>query len=226
MEQENRLTEIFAEVGKANGYKDVNASYAAFGDFKVKWSRSYTWISFEVSDYLMGAPDNIMTSLAESVYAKIKNVGSGDYPQDVCDWLSSPSFVDSNQMLYVKRCRGISRGTVGNCRDLCESVLRLEDEDLVEHDPMLVVRWNSGSTWKASTKSSTLMKVVRVADTLDSFDIPDCVVDYSVYSALIRISQGFGQQSPAKRAEYSKMLELYPYQEEAEYGLRRINMTI
>lgn len=225
MQENDVLSRIFAEVGKTNGYDNVTAVFAAFSDFKVKWSRSYAWASFEVSDYMMEAPENVMTSLAESIYAKIKNGGVGDYPDDVCDWLTSQSFIDRNQTLYVKRCRGISRGSEGVNRDLMESVRRLEDMELVRHDPRLIIRWSSGS-WKVCAKASTLMKVVRITDKLDSFDVPDCVVDYAVYSALVHLSQGFTQSSESRRLEYARLLENYPYREDAEYGMRRVNLTI
>lgn len=225
MQRDEELSRIFSEVGKTNGYNDVTAVFAAFCDFKVKWSRSYAWASFEVSDYIIDAPGEILSSLAESIYVKIKNGGIGDYPKDVCDWLTSPAFIDRNQMLYVKRCRGISRGTEGVNRDLGESVLRLEDMGLIRHDPSLVMRWSTGS-WKVCAKTSTLMKVVRITDKLDSFDVPDCVVDYAVYSALAHVSQGFMQPAGTKRLEYARMLDNYPYKEDAEYGMRRINLTV
>ena len=33
-------------VGRRNGFEDIGAEFAAFRDFKLKWIRSYKWISF------------------------------------------------------------------------------------------------------------------------------------------------------------------------------------
>ena len=65
------LTRAMATAGARNGFEDVTAEFSAFRDFKLKWTRSYKWISFEVSDYLRNAPENVIRSLAETVYARM-----------------------------------------------------------------------------------------------------------------------------------------------------------
>ncbi len=47
------LARIFAAIGAKHGYDSIKAEFAAFNDFKVKWTRSFKWAEFEVSDYLM-----------------------------------------------------------------------------------------------------------------------------------------------------------------------------
>ncbi len=54
------LTAIFSVAGTRNGYDEVQAEFSPFRDFKVKWTRSYKWIAFEVSDYLSDAPENVI----------------------------------------------------------------------------------------------------------------------------------------------------------------------
>lgn len=72
MNDENRgLTAMFAEAGKRNGYEDVTTEFAAFRDFKVKWTRSYGWANFEVSDYLSDAPEEVLASIGDSEYDQI-----------------------------------------------------------------------------------------------------------------------------------------------------------
>ena len=47
------LNRAMRNAGIRNGFEEITAEFAAFRDFKLKWTRSYKWICFEVSDYLM-----------------------------------------------------------------------------------------------------------------------------------------------------------------------------
>lgn len=66
------LNRALQNAGRRNGFEDIQAEFAAFRDFKLKWTRSYRWISFEVSDYLRNAPEDVMDSLAETMFAKMR----------------------------------------------------------------------------------------------------------------------------------------------------------
>lgn len=59
------LNRAMRNAGIKNGFDEIQAEFSTFRDFKLKWTRSYKWISFEVSDYLRNAPKNVMQSLAE-----------------------------------------------------------------------------------------------------------------------------------------------------------------
>ena len=59
---------------------------------KVKWSRTYRWIEFSVSDYLMDAPESVMESLSRTIYTKIRDTEETFYPEDVCEWITSKEF--------------------------------------------------------------------------------------------------------------------------------------
>lgn len=65
------LTRAMATAGARNGFEDVMEEFSTFRDFKLKWTRSYRWISFEVSDYPRNAPQSVIKSLAETIYARI-----------------------------------------------------------------------------------------------------------------------------------------------------------
>ena len=68
---DEKLTQIFSRVGRRYGYDEVEAKFSPFADFKVKWVRNCKWISFEVSDYLDRAPDDVLEDLAETMFEKI-----------------------------------------------------------------------------------------------------------------------------------------------------------
>ncbi|MFA6803718.1 MAG: hypothetical protein WCR24_04400, partial [Candidatus Methanomethylophilaceae archaeon] len=61
------LKESFRLVGKQYGYDNVDAEFVAFKEFKVKWQRSCGWADFQVSDYLVDAPREVIEGLARTL---------------------------------------------------------------------------------------------------------------------------------------------------------------
>lgn len=107
------LNRALQNAGRRNGFEDIQAEFVAFRDFKLKWTRSYRWISFEVSDYLRNAPEDVMESLAETMFAKMRGEGKTEYSQEVCDYLNSDGFLKENQGIYLKRFRVSANRLVG-----------------------------------------------------------------------------------------------------------------
>lgn len=112
------LNRAMRNAGIRNGFEDITAEFSAFRDFKLKWTRSYKWISFEVPDYLRNAPKHVMESLAETIFAKIRGDDGASYSEEVCDYLNSDGFLKENQGMYLKRFRGISGTARGESVDL------------------------------------------------------------------------------------------------------------
>lgn len=221
-----RLTEIFSVVGSRNGYEEVTAEFSPFRDFKMKWTRTYKWISFEISDYLGDAPDSVMESLASVVYRKISGQEGSIYTPEVLGWLQSEDFVRDKQPVFVRRFRGLSLSTVGEQRDLRESYDRLVSAGLLERDPQLYMGWIRGVRGRAVGRSSVLMRVVAMSDILDNAELSDMVVDYCLYSQAAHVAMGFDPESGARGREYDEMLSRFPGRREAEAELRRIGMHI
>ena len=187
------LTRAMATAGARNGFEDVTAEFSAFRDFKLKWTRSYKWISFEVSDYLRNAPENVIESLAETIFAKMRGEGKMEYSEEVCEYLSSEKFLRDNQELFLKRFRGISQTPCGENVDLNEVYMRLVQKGLVEWDPRLVIRWGASSRSDMRVgHSSLLMKTVLMNPKLDTEDISENALDYALYSQICHVNLGFG----------------------------------
>ena len=220
------LNRALQNAGRRNGFEDIQAEFAAFRDFKLKWTRSYRWISFEVSDYLRNAPENVMESLAETVFAKIHGEGRSEYSQEVCDYLNSGEFLKDNQELFLKRFRGISQTTCGENVDLAEVYTRLVERGLVERDRAVVIRWGARNTRDNEVgRSSILMKTVVVNPKLDSEGITENVLDYALYSQICHVSLGFGSSREVNAERYEAMLAMYPDRTSAESEIRRIGLT-
>ena len=220
------LTEVFREVGKRHGYTDIEAEYTAFRDMKIKWTRSYKWIRFDISDYLMDAPREVLSSIADTIFMRIRGAEETHYTDAVSQWVSSPDFVRSKQPMYVRRCRGLTISPKGDHRDLDESYKRLVDRGLLEMDPDIYLGWGPAGTGRRSGFSSVLMKVVNMSKVLDADDIPESVLDYCLYAQLAHISMGFDPYTMNRGEEYDRLLSRYPDREGAEYLLKQYNVRI
>lgn len=220
------LIRAMQNAGRRNGFEDIQAEFAAFRDFKLKWTRSYRWISFEVSDYLRNAPESVMESLAETIFAKIHGDGKTEYSQEVCDYLNSDGFLKQSQEIYLKRFRNISNSTRGESIDLLDCYRRLAERELVEYDPDLVIRWNSiGDRSKKVGRSSVLMRTIVMNPALDSKDISEEALDYALYSQICHVNLGFGPNKDGDDERYERMLSEHPGRTKAEAELRRLGLN-
>ncbi len=221
------LIRAMRNAGIRNGFEDIQAEFAAFRDFKLKWTRSYKWISFEVSDYLRNAPEGVMESLAETIFAKMRGESRTEYSQEVCDYLNSDVFLDENQGMYLKRFRGISNSTRGENVDLKDSYRRLVESGLVEDDPRIVIRWSDTKDRNGKIgRASVLMRTVVMNPALDSEDVPEDVIDYTLYSQICHVNLGFGPSRDSDGERYENMLSVHPGRTKAETELRRMGLNI
>ena len=219
------LNRAMRNAGIRNGFEDISAEFSNFRDFKLKWTRSYKWISFEVSDYLRNAPEHVMQSLAETVFARIRGDDGVSYSEEVCDYLNSSEFLEENQGLFLKRFRGISISTQGENVDLQDSYRRLTESGLVEYDPKLVIRWsNRQDKSRKVGRSSVLMRTIVMNSELDSGDISEETLDYALYSQICRVNLGFGPNKDGDSERYETMLSNYLMKTEAEVELRKHNL--
>ena len=226
MNRNENLTRIFSEAGAVHGYDDVKADFTPFRDFKVKWMRSYKWINFDVSDYMMEADERILSSVADTLYRKIRNLDGSYYSKEVCDWLTSDGFVEMNQDKYVRRCRGFSLSPKGRNHDLSESYARLVDQGLVEEDPMIRLGWLPSCRSRSVGHSSVLMKVVSIYDNLDASSISDDLMDYCLFSQLCHVGMGFNRTGTQRNAEYDAALNMHPNRDAMEEELMRLCLSV
>ena len=221
------LNRAMRNAGIRNGFDEIQAEFSAFRDFKLKWTRSCKWISFEVSDYLKNAPEHVIRSLAETVFARIRGEDRTAYSEEVCNYLNSREFLEENQGMYLKRFRGISETARGESIDLLDCYRRLAERGLVEYDPDLVIRWNSVEDRSRKVgRSSVLMRTIVMNPMLDSEDIPEETLDYALYSQICHVNLGFGPTRDDDAERYEAMLAIYPERIRAETELGRQGLNL
>lgn len=204
------LSKVFKEVGEKHHYKDVEAEFTAFRDMKIKWTRSYSWIRFDVSDYLTDAPHDVLTSIAETIFGRIAGDENACYNEKVAEWVSSNEFVVSKQPTYIRRCRGLGNTTKGEVYDLQDSFDRLVEKGLIKDDDKIYMAWGPEGTGRRTGFSSVLMKTINMSKMLDNEEIPEDILDFSLYAQIAHIEMGFDPFSTTRVDEYSERLESYP----------------
>ncbi|MEE3363985.1 MAG: hypothetical protein VZR03_04765, partial [Methanomethylophilus sp.] len=138
IDSNERLKAIFSKVGKEFRVDTVQAEFMAFTDVKVRWQRAYGWIDFQVSDYLMDAPDRALEGLARSLFKRL-NGENGEYSTELLEWITAPEFSSSKNHVYMSRCPQYLNTVEGRSKNLQESYDRLVGAGLVPYDPSVVL---------------------------------------------------------------------------------------
>ena len=225
MNDNDILTDAFRAAGEGYGYEEVTAEFVAFKDFKVRWSRSHVWARFYVSDYLMDAPSEVLTSIADTLFRKINGDITSGYGEAVTAWLTSDRFVEVKQPLFIRRTRGLGLGTAGEQWDLADSYRRLVDSGLVKEDPLLFMGWNTRARGGCVGRSSVLMRTIAMSSRLDTPEVSRDAMDYALYSQICHIALGFRPDKPVYCPEYDDLLALYPGRQACEEELLTLGLS-
>ena len=100
--EQARFENIAKAVGKKHGYDTVEVEVSNFADFKMKWTRSYHWINFQTSDYLMGAPDNVIEDLFDCIFTRIEG-NHREYSSATANYLTAKKFAQAHRSKYISR---------------------------------------------------------------------------------------------------------------------------
>ena len=221
---EETLRESFGTIGKKYGFDKVGAEFVAYRDFKVKWTRSYKWADFQVSDYLMDAPSVVLDGLAETLFSRISGAEAKPYTPEMNDWITSSEFKSEKQPVYIRRSRNISRSPAGKNKDLTESLNRLKRMGLVKKDVNPYLTWTRAELQTTCGYCSTLMDTIVISSAFDTKTLPDMVLDYVLYHECLIIRNGwanFGLEDEFDICEEEKKV---PDWEEAEGWIRRMGL--
>ena len=101
-----QMSDIAQSVGQKYGFDRVSAEFTAYADFKVRWTRSYKWADFTVSDYLKGADAEVIKNLFEVLFARITGTTDApEYSDKFRAHVLSRDFVDAHKEIYLGRKR-------------------------------------------------------------------------------------------------------------------------
>ncbi len=221
---EETLRESFGTIGKKYGFDKVGAEFVAYRDFKVKWTRSYKWADFQVSDYLMDAPSVVLDGLAETLFSRISGAEAKPYTPEMNDWITSSEFKSEKQPVYVRRSRNISRTPKGKNKDLTESLNRLKRMGLVKKDINPYLTWTRAELQTTCGYCSTLMDTIVISSAFDTRTLPDMVLDYVLYHECLIIRNGWANFGLEDEFDICEEEKKFPDWEEAEGWIRRMGL--
>lgn len=187
---------MFAAVGREYGYGKVDVDFMPFRDLKVRWQRTYTEISFSVSDYLADAPVSVLEDFARTLFGKITGE-KADWSDRFRVYLADGGFVEKNRPVYLKRFKGVKPAGEYRHHSLEDSIDRLAAEGLISDADDIEFRY--ASDMHAASCVSVVMRTVIISDRLDSEDVPEYVLDALAYKRICQVRGGFDACEESRR---------------------------
>ena len=197
MTDSKRLKEIASNVATRYGYTDVSAEFTPFTDFKVSWSRMFVfeWISFEVSDYLEGAPDDALESLFETVFERIKGDVTKEYGDALVTYLTSEEFRNSNRDLFIDRQQFIEGG-----ESITDAVAIIEEKGLYPEELSKDLFIGTFQCDRQSIpRTSTLFRTIAIPSSMENLDTMRLA--RIIYHEICVVQAGFPKGEDSEKVE-------------------------
>ncbi len=205
-------------------YGEADAGFIAKKDFCYTWQVRGDRITVRISDYLEGAPDDVLREFADMVCRRAKGM-SWSEPDSFIDLVTSDDFITSRRPVFVRRSKNLLRTDVGVHRNLYDSVQRLLDSGLLTGSDVenSYFSWTSRSNTRRVGFCSTMMRVVGISSVLDDPAVPEYVLDYVVYHESLHLRQGYGCRRRYHDGEFRSWEHSFPQWKDADAALRGLN---
>ena len=195
MTDSERLKEIASNVATRYGYKDASAEFTPFKDFKVKWTRAFEWISFEISDYLEGAPDDALESLFETVFERIKGDVTKGYGDALVTYLTSEEFRNSNRDLFIDRQKFIEGG-----EPITDAVGIIEEKGLYPEELSKDLFIGTFQCDRQSIpRTSALFRAIAIPSSMENLDAMELA--RTIYHEICAVQVGFPDGKDSEKVE-------------------------
>ncbi len=199
------LAAIAETVAKKHGYQEAAASFMVNRDLKLRWTRSYTWISLELADYLAVLDAETIAAILEETFRRIegKSMDTTAYENAVM----SKEFKDANRATYIARSHAVETEPAG-VPDVQASYERLCRRGMLKRDPELTFCWSIGSNKRLVAQISTAFKTVVFSDRLAYKPFSDGDIDFLVYSTVTHATKKTLSPDDTQRAK--ELVDSYP----------------
>lgn len=199
------LAAIAETVAKKHGYQDATASFMVCRDLKLRWTRSCTWISLELADYLAVLDAETIAAILEETFRRIedRSMNTAAYESAVM----SKEFRDANRATYIVRSHAVETEPAG-VPDVQASYERLCRRGMLRRDPELTFCWNLGSDKRLVAQISTSFKTVVFNGRLAYKTFSDGDIDYLVYSTVTHATKKTLSPDDTQRAK--ELVDSYP----------------
>ena len=205
----------------------VKADYVRKKDFFYAWAIRNGVATIQISDYLQGAPGDVLSDLGVMIVRRGKNL-LWEEPQSFIDFVSTDDFIVSRRPTFIRRSKNLLRTDRGEHAFLPDSVQRLIDSGLLEASDIdnSWFSWTRRDNLRRVGFCATMFRVVGISSVLDSPDIPDEVLDYVVYHECLHLRQGYRPSHRVHDAEFRRWERSYPGWEDCEKVLRSLSLSV
>ena len=192
-------------------YSDVSASMASRKEYFYSWRVQGGSIGITLSDYLDGAPDEVLCDVAAMVCRRSKRL-KWEEPESFLDYVTDPDFIAEYRPLYIRRSRNLTRSDMGENYCLMDSVQRLLDCGLLQPEDIenAYMSWTVRDTTRRLGFCSTMFRVVGISSALDSTMADDDMRDYVVYHECLHLRQRYSGDSRHHDARFRSWERAYP----------------
>ena len=201
----------------------VEAEFIRRKDFCYAWRIQNRQARIQISDYLQGAPEDVLVDFGEMVVVRgLKRKWT--IPDSFKSFVDSEEFIVSRRPTFIQRSRNLMRTDMGEHSFIPDSVQRLLDSGLLLPSDIenSWFSWTRRDNFRRLGFCSTLFRVVGISSILDSPDIPDDLLDYVVYHECLHLRQGYRPDRRSHDAEFRAWEHAYPGWKGCEDRLRRL----
>ena len=217
------LSEILSK--RCSSYVDrVDADFVAKKDFYYAWSLGKGTAVVRISDYLEGAPDDVLCDFGEMIVRRAKNLQWTE-PDSFMSFVCSDEYILSRRPVFIRRSRNLLRTDAGACAFLPDSVDRLMDSGLLSPSDIRnsVFSWTRTESTRRLGFCSTMFRVVGISSALDSPHVSDELRDYVVYHECLHLRQGYRPSHRVHDSEFRRWEHSFPGWADCEKRLRALH---
>ena len=219
------LQDHFAAISKTFDLDCVTVRYHPYAELKHTWKRFDSGLEFKVSDYLKGAPDNVLESLA---WYLLSRACHRDCPKEKAEpylvHAYSEKLWQSHRDIYFSRTRSLFFGR-GQTRDLKEVFDYVNSYYFSSRIPDPTLAWSDESPRTRLGYYFAPLNLLVANKALDSTNVPRYVLEFVVYHELLHhIDRGGTNYS--RRIHHTKSFRqteaLFSHFDDAERWLRKL----
>ena len=222
----NELVGIFTRAGNRYGYDDVKAMFVECSDLRIRWTRKGKSVEFWVTDYLEEAPEDVLESLARTVFIRMKDDAESPYSDELLSYLTTDSFRERYRPIYLSRMTNASASPIGRFKNLSDSADRLVSKGYLAPLDDVYIGWLTMVPGDSCGHVSPLMRCAFVNSRLDNPRTTNEMLDFCLYMQLLKIEQGFDPLHSAKNATaFREHMNNYPNSEKMIAKVSEMGLT-
>jgi hypothetical protein len=220
------LERAFSSVGRSFGMGNVIARFCAYSELKHTWRERDGALEFKISDYLEGAPEDVLESLS---WYLLSMVSGKRCPEGKADryllFIHSKELWESKRDVYLSRARNLSFEAAGRERNL-RSVFDYVNSYYFKgklRDPILA--WVEESPRQRLGFYFGPLNLLAANRVLDSSSIPRYVLEYVMYHELLHhndASNGRSRRRIHHTKSFREQERRFTHYTDAERWLKRI----